>query len=117
MTISASQIFTIEEYLELEAHSLSKHEYHNGKIIEMSGGTVVHNQLGGKVITQLNNAIDAKDAAFQVYSSDMKIRIESSNRFVYPDAVVVTIKPEFYKKPVPIDADNCVSVIIIISSI
>lgn len=98
MTITASQIFTIEEYLELEAHSLSKHEYHNGKIIEMSGGTVVHNQLGGKVITQLNNAIDAKDAAFQVYSSDMKIRIESNNRFVYPDAVVVTLKPEFYKK-------------------
>ncbi|WP_373552913.1 Uma2 family endonuclease [Haliscomenobacter sp.] len=98
MTIAASQIFTIEEYLELEAHSLSKHEYHNGKIVEMSGGTVVHNQLGGKVITQLNNVIDAHDAPFQVYSSDMKIRIESNNRFVYPDAVVVTLNPEFYKK-------------------
>lgn len=98
MTIAASKIYTIEEYLELEAHSLTKHEYHNGKMIEMSGGTVVHNQLGGKVITQLNNVIDAHDAPFQIYTSDMKIRIESVNRFVYPDAVVVTIKPEFYKK-------------------
>lgn len=98
MTIAASKVYTIEEYLELEAHSLTRHEYHNGKIIEMSGGTVVHNQLGGKVITQLNNVIDAHDAPFQVYTSDMKIRIESVNRFVYPDAVVVTIKPEFYKK-------------------
>lgn len=98
MTITASQNYTIEEYLEMEARSLHKHEFHDGKIIEMSGGTVVHNQLGGKVITQLNNVIDAHDALFQVYSSDMKIRIESINRFVYPDAVVVTLKPEFYKK-------------------
>lgn len=98
MTITASQNYTIEEYLVMEERSLEKHEFHDGKIIKMSGGTAVHNQLGGKVITQLNNVIDAYDAPFQVYSSDMKIRVESVNRFLYPDAVVVTLKPEFYKK-------------------
>ena len=96
MTISASQIFTIEEYLELEAHSLSKHEYHNGKIIEMAGGTTTHNELSGKLITQLNIAVDAKDAVFKVYSSDMKIWVEKFNRFLYPDAVTVALKPELY---------------------
>ncbi|MDX2067555.1 MAG: Uma2 family endonuclease [Haliscomenobacter sp.] len=96
MTITASQIFTIEEYLELEAHSLSKHEYHNGKIIEMAGGTTTHNELSGKLITQLNIAIDAKDAVFKVYSSDMKIWIEKFNRFLYPDAVTIALKPELY---------------------
>jgi Uma2 family endonuclease len=96
MTITASQIFTIEEYLELEAHSLTKHEYHNGKIIEMAGGTTTHNELSGKLITQLNIAIDAKDAVFKVYSSDMKIWVEKFNRFLYPDAVTVALKPELY---------------------
>lgn len=96
MTITASQIFTIEEYLELEAHSLSKHEYHNGKIIEMAGGTTTHNELSGKLITQLNIAVDAKDAVFKVYSSDMKIWVEKFNRFLYPDAVTVALKPELY---------------------
>jgi Uma2 family endonuclease len=96
MTITASQFFTIEEYLELEAHSLSKHEYHNGKIIEMAGGTTTHNELSGKLITQLNIAIDAKDAVFKVYSSDMKIWVEVINRFLYPDAVAVALKPEYY---------------------
>lgn len=96
MTITASQIFTIEEYLELEAHSLSKHEYHNGKIIEMAGGTTTHNELSGKLITQLNIAIDAKDAVFKVYSSDMKIWVEKFNRFLYPDAVTIALKPELY---------------------
>ena len=96
MTITASQIFTIEEYLELEAHSLSKHEYHNGKIIEMAGGTTTHNELSGKLITQLNIAIDANDAVFKVYSSDMKIWVEKFNRFLYPDAVTIALKPELY---------------------
>ena len=98
MTITASQTLTIEQYLELEANSTTKHEYRNGKIVEIPGGTTIDNQLAGKVITQLNNAIDLADAAFQVYSSGMKIWIENYNRFVYPDAVVVGLKPEYYKQ-------------------
>lgn len=98
MGITAGSTFTIEQYLELEASSTTKNEYRNGKIIEILGGTTTDNLLAGKVITQLNNAIDVSDAAFQVYSSNMKIWIENYNRFVYPDAVVVGLKPEYYKQ-------------------
>jgi len=97
MTITASQIYTIEEYLAMEECSLDKHEFHNGKIVQMPGGTITHNQLGGKIITQLNIAVDAKNSPFQVYSSDMKIWVEARNRFVYPDAVTIALKPELYK--------------------
>jgi Uma2 family endonuclease len=97
MTVSAaSKLFTIEEYLELEERSLTKHEYDKGKIIEMAGGTIAHNQLSGKIITQLNIAADTCDETFLVYTSDMKIWIESRDRFVYPDAVTVAQKPELY---------------------
>jgi len=97
MTVSAaSKLFTIEEYLELEERSLTKHEYDKGKIIEMAGGTIAHNQLSGKIITQLNIAADTSDETFLVYTSDMKIWIESRDRFVYPDAVTVAKKPELY---------------------
>ena len=97
MTVSAaSKLFTIEEYLELEERSLTKHEYDKGKIIEMAGGTLAHNQLSGKIITQLNIAADTSDETFLVYTSDMKIWIESRDRFVYPDAVTVAQKPELY---------------------
>lgn len=81
----------------MEERSLEKHEFHDGKIIEMSGGTTIHNQLGGRIITQLNIAVDAQDSPFKVYSSDMKIWVESRNRFLYPDAVTVALKPELYK--------------------
>jgi len=96
MTITATKKITIEEYLELEAKSLSKHDYYNGKIFEMAGGTTTHNQLSGKIITQLNIAIDVSEKPYLVYSSDMKIWIDKNKSFVYPDAVTVAHKPEFY---------------------
>lgn len=97
MTVSAaSKLFTIEEYLEMEERSLTKHEYDKCKIIEKAGGTIVHNQLSGKIITQLNIAADSSEETFLVYTSDMKIWIESRDRFVYPDAVTVAQKPELY---------------------
>lgn len=97
MTVSAaSKLFTIEEYLEMEERSLTKHEYDKCKIIEKAGGTIVHNQLSGKIITQLNIAADSSEETFLVYTSDMKIWIESRDRFVYPDAVAVAQKPELY---------------------
>lgn len=96
MTITATKKITIEEYLELEAKSLSKHDYYNGQIFEMVGRTTTHNQLSGKIITQLNIAIDASEKPYLVYSSDMKIWIDKNKSFVYPDAVTVALKPEFY---------------------
>jgi Uma2 family endonuclease len=93
---AASKLFTIEEYLEMEERSLTKHEYDKCKIIEKAGGTIVHNQLSGKIITQLNIAADSSEETFLVYTSDMKIWIESRDRFVYPDAVTVAQKPELY---------------------
>jgi Uma2 family endonuclease len=97
MTITASQTFSIEEYLELEALSRSKHEYHNGKIIDMAGGTSTHNQLTMTIGAEILIAIRQQDKIFHLYSGDMKIRIDKQNSFVYPDAVTVAIRPEYYQ--------------------
>lgn len=96
MTITASQTFTIEEYLEMEARSLYKHEFHDGKIIQMAGGTTIHNQLALIVGAEILMAVRSQDKVFQVYNSDMKIWVELINRFLYPDAVTVALKPEYY---------------------
>lgn len=96
MTITASKTFTIEEYLELEERSLTKHEYHNGKILEMAGGTTTHNQLTMTVGAEILIAIRNQEKIFQLYSSDMKIWIENLLRFVYPDAVTVADQPMYY---------------------
>lgn len=39
------RIYTIEEYLAFEEQSEVRHEFHNGKIRQMAGGTIAHNTI------------------------------------------------------------------------
>lgn len=87
--------YTIDEYFELDSKSESKLEYYNGIIREMSGGTDIHNEIALKIGAAILYLLEKK--AFKVYNSDMRIHVPSLNTFVYPDAVVVCKKPEFYQ--------------------
>ena len=42
--------YSIEDYLEMESTSLTKHEYWNGKIWEMLGRSDVHNEIYACII-------------------------------------------------------------------
>jgi Uma2 family endonuclease len=88
---------SMEAYLVAEEKSLGKHEFHAGIVTKMSGATYNHNLLAGKIITLLNNYIEENDLNFEVTTSDMKIRLETHDKAVYPDAVVVCDKPEFFQ--------------------
>lgn len=91
------KLYSISEYLEMEKKSLEKNEYHNGKIVAMSGGSFAHAILGGNIITQLNFGIYGNNQDCITSNSDLKIFIEKANRFVYPDAVVLCDEPEYDK--------------------
>lgn len=97
MTAASQKIYTEEEYLAMEARSQEKHEYYNGKIIKMSGGSPVHNEIAVNITTALKIALKKAPKKYRVYNSDMKIQIPDENLFVYPDAVVVCEKPILYK--------------------
>ena len=88
---------SIEDYFRAEQKSIHKNEYHNGIIKPMAGGTFNHDNLAGKAITLLNIYFEENDFSYLVNGSDTKIRIEKYNKFVYPDAVVICEKPEFYQ--------------------
>lgn len=40
--------YTVEAYLRMEEASPSRHEYHDGEILAMSGGRLEHSAIGGK---------------------------------------------------------------------
>ena len=81
---------TLEEYLQQEEQSLEKHEYRDGEVYAMAGAMDEH------VTISLNLAADLRQflrgSGCRVYITDMKARIESINRFFYPD-VMVTCDP------------------------
>lgn len=48
---------TIEEYLEMESRSRSKHYCIKGQIIDAPGGTLKHNIISSNIVTAINIAI------------------------------------------------------------
>jgi Uma2 family endonuclease len=95
--LSQNKNFSLDEYFAIEAESLEKLEYYNGKIYPMPGGTTNHNEICANVIIAIGNAIKKLPKKYRLYTSDMKIQIEKENKFVYPDAVVICEEPEYYK--------------------
>lgn len=55
--LSQDKNFSLDEYFAIEAESLGKLEYYNGKIYPMSGGTTNHNEICANVIIAIGNAI------------------------------------------------------------
>ena len=87
---------SIETYYELEEKSLTKNEYHNGIILKMAGGTLDHDSLTLKSGALLLFFVEDNNLNYRVNSSDLKIRIEDYDKIVYPDALVISGKAQFY---------------------
>jgi len=84
---------SIVDYLEFEDQSEAKHEYHDGYIVNMAGGTWNHGVISASVLASLSAGLAQKPCT--PASSDVKVLAESANHYFYPDALVICGKPEF----------------------
>ena len=74
------------EYLNAEDSSQIRHEYLNGQVFGMTGGSRQHNAITLNIATQLRTRL--RGSGCQVFASDIKVRVETDNVFYYPDVVV-----------------------------
>ena len=77
---------TVAEYLDFEAASEIKHEFIDGDIFVMTGGTLFHSLIIMNAGAALRSSLSASDC--MVLSSDMRVRVGTS-RYVYPDLSVM----------------------------
>jgi Uma2 family endonuclease len=84
---------TPEEYLAFERASDQKHEYVDGEVFAMAGGTYDHSLIGQNVTRELGNALLERPC--DVHGSDMRIKVAASSRYFYADALVVCGQPIF----------------------
>ncbi|WP_017663274.1 Uma2 family endonuclease [Baaleninema simplex] len=77
---------TPEEYLTAERDSPIKHEYHDGEVRAMAGASDNHNLITGNLYTVLRSHL--RGSPCQTFFADMKVRVETHNRFYYPDLLV-----------------------------
>ncbi|MEL6930165.1 MAG: Uma2 family endonuclease, partial [Cyanobacteria bacterium J06600_6] len=82
---------TPTEYLAFESESEVKHEYRDGEIIEMTGGTPNHNDIATNFCVFLKLALRGKSD--KVFMSDLRLWIPQFNIFTYPDVMVTKGQP------------------------
>ncbi len=79
--------YTIEEYLDFEVNSDQRHEYINGEITQMTGGTPEHNEISSIFNAILRMALKGKP--YSIFVADQRLWIPDRNLYTYPDAMVV----------------------------
>ena len=93
MATPARSFITPQKYLAREREATYKSEYLNGQVFAMSGASPQHSIITGNLIAAMHRQISRKGC--QVYTSDMRVRVEGSNLYTYPDVSVVCGKARF----------------------
>jgi Uma2 family endonuclease len=81
------QWFTFDEYLALEELSTVKHEYLDGQVWAMAGGTPDHAAVCANVTVLLGTSLRGRRC--RVYSSDLRVRVRATGLGTYPDVTVI----------------------------
>jgi len=78
--------YTYAEYLALEEESSVRHEFLEGEIYAMAGGSPDHAALAAALIRAVGSQLPPGCRAF---TSDLRVRIAATGLTTYPDAAVV----------------------------
>jgi Uma2 family endonuclease len=78
--------FTPEEYFAWEEKQLERHEYIDGEVYAMSGGTVNHSQIAVNFLSLLKNHLSGSGC--KTLNSDCRVKMVEADNYTYPDVSV-----------------------------
>ena len=82
-----------EAFFEWEEQQTVRHEYADGTVVAMPGGTRIHSRLATNLILLLGEAL--RSTPCQVHGPDMRVSL-TPVRFVYPDLSVSCGEEAFF---------------------
>ncbi|MGB5970449.1 MAG: Uma2 family endonuclease [Spirulinaceae cyanobacterium] len=77
---------TPQEYFAWEEKQLEKHEYIDGQVYAMSGGSKNHSLISVRFITLFANHL--KGSGCETGNSDLRVNIFGTNDYTYPDVSI-----------------------------
>ena len=83
---------TYAEYVAFAETTELKHEYIDGEIVAMSGGTIAHGRLIGRVTALVGRTLEGRPCV--VLPAEVRVRIRAADRATYPDLFVVCDRVE-----------------------
>ena len=96
MTESPQTHFTLAEYFLLEEEATERHEYRNGEIVAMAGGTEFHSLISLNFGGELRNSL--KGTPCRAYESNLRVKIQGMPLYTYPDIFAICGATEYDPK-------------------
>lgn len=78
---------SVAEYLRVEREATEKHEYRDGEVVAMAGGTGEHSLIIANAIRELGNRLKGKPC--RVYDSNFRMAVNPGARYAYPDLSII----------------------------
>lgn len=100
-----AQIYSVEEYLELDRTSRERYEFIDGQIYLMAGESGDHGDISVNIVAELREQLRGKDC--RARAKDTKIKSgggspkdlrKTKGMFSYPDIVVICGEPQYHDK-------------------
>lgn len=85
--------YTVQQYLELEAKSPTKNEFHDGEVLAMAGGTYQSSRIAMNLAALLVTRLRGSKCV--PLDDNMRVRIGKQPDYVYPDQSIVCGEPVF----------------------
>ena len=84
--VISEKLFSLQEYIAFEEQSDVRHEFINGQIVAMAGGTFNHNRIKRHLARIFENVFEPQGCS--VFDDGVKLEIIENQRYTYPDVFV-----------------------------
>jgi len=93
MSAEPQHAWTAEEYLSFDRGREGKHEFLDGQIVAMSGASRAHGRIAWNLAGALYPQLEGRGC--EGFVGDMRVHVPVTDRYTYPDLVVVCGESEF----------------------
>ncbi len=93
MSTATKTLLSPEEYLARERRAAYRSEFYRGEMFAMAGATWEHTLIKDNLAAEARNRL--KGGPCQVVTSDLRVRVDATGLYTYPDLVVVCEPPQF----------------------
>ena len=109
MSALLKPFLTQAEYLQIERKAEFKSEYFQGEMFAMSGASRQHNLIAVNLTSGLHRRF--REQPCEVYSGDMRVKVQKDGLYTYPDVVVVCGQAAFVEEDLASDATLIIEVL------
>jgi Uma2 family endonuclease len=93
MSTVPRSLLTPQEYLERERRAETRSEFYRGEVFAMSGATWEHTLIKDNFSREAG--LRLKGGPCKVVTSDLRVKVDASGLYTYPDIVIVCQEPQF----------------------